>query len=181
MSTWKVAGETGTGRGASEGLTSPEFSAFLRAAQKSPQWNLYGQNRSTNLHCLVWKSKRKFGSNFWLIFLLKPFSFPQVARSQKKKPRAKLHLEFIKMLDSLCPYTLYMEIGVWCLESEIHLVGPARLEWNPGLENILSEVANNGKNNRWSLIIKITASSFLMYIWCDSWNRLCCSSEMHLY
>lgn len=35
MSTWKVAGETGTGRGASEGLTSPEFSAFLRATQTS--------------------------------------------------------------------------------------------------------------------------------------------------
>lgn len=109
------------------------------------------------------------------------FLFHKWQGLKKKKPRAKLHLEFIKMLDSLCPYTLYMEIGVWCLESEIHLVGPARLEWNPGLENILSEVANNGKNNRWILIIKITASSFLMYIWCDSWNRLCCSSEMHLY
>lgn len=43
MSTWKVAGETGTGRGASEGLTSLEFSVFLWAAQTSPQWN-YGQN-----------------------------------------------------------------------------------------------------------------------------------------
>lgn len=47
MSTWKAAGETGTGRGASEGLTSPEFSAFLRAAQTSPQWN-YGQNHSAS-------------------------------------------------------------------------------------------------------------------------------------
>lgn len=55
MSTWKVAGETGTGRGASEGLTSPEFSAFLRATQKSPQWNLYGQNQAQTY--TVWSEK----------------------------------------------------------------------------------------------------------------------------
>lgn len=43
-------------------------------------------------------------------FLAKTIFFSTCGKVSKR-PRANLHLEFIKLLDSLCIYTLYMEIS----------------------------------------------------------------------
>lgn len=75
MSSWKVAVETGRGCGASEGVTSPEFSTFPKATHTSPQWNSYGSS-----HREFWS---EMFAEVWLKLLIGVGLPPLFSRGEK--------------------------------------------------------------------------------------------------